>query len=67
MAKIVATTSFRFGRVRYWERDLPPEERVEIDVVRHEARRRLQDARHVFLLARLHPALAGTEAPDSDG
>lgn len=29
LGKIVATTSFRFGRVRYWERDLPPEERVE--------------------------------------
>ena len=26
MGKIVATTSFRFGKARYWEKDLPPEE-----------------------------------------
>lgn len=26
MTKIVASTSFRFGRARYWERDLPPDQ-----------------------------------------
>ncbi len=29
LTKVTASTSFRFGRPRYWERDLPPEERQE--------------------------------------